>query len=254
MDPEIKSLAHSLLGDKALQDLVKFRQNVASEFFDGITRNVPRSIHLILNGWRNSPAEFKEASEVFKRYEGGDVIDIGAFHGFYSLLLAPKAAPKSQFLSLEPDRRIYSELLYNLSVASALFPHTHFSSLCRAGGDGTPSHPKYFSGEEGHPSFLSNSGTDPAHSSVTIDSLVETLNLTPQLIKIDVEGAEGAVLQGMQKTLREIRPSLMLELHPPWLPENVTVESIRTELKSLGYQPSLLNDCETAIREWWSPT
>jgi len=51
----------------------------------------------------------------------------------------------------------------------------------------------------------------PAH---TLDSLVEEHELDPvHLVKIDVEGAETAVLQGMQRILRQDRPIVLVELH-----------------------------------------
>jgi Methyltransferase FkbM domain len=48
----------------------------------------------------------------------------------------------------------------------------------------------------------------------TLDSLREDLGFHPDLVKIDVEGYEIAVLRGASRTLREDRPVLFLEVHP----------------------------------------
>jgi FkbM family methyltransferase len=48
----------------------------------------------------------------------------------------------------------------------------------------------------------------------SLDSLVASFHLkAPRFIKIDVEGAEAAVVSGMRHTLERERPALMIELH-----------------------------------------
>ncbi len=52
--------------------------------------------------------------------------------------------------------------------------------------------------------------------SCTLDSFIfERGNLIPQLIKIDVEGAEELVLKGALKTLQLYHPTLVVEIHGP---------------------------------------
>jgi hypothetical protein len=51
-------------------------------------------------------------------------------------------------------------------------------------------------------------------SVTTIDAYCRSLNIKPSLIKIDVEGFEFSVLNGARNTLRELRPSVLVELHP----------------------------------------
>jgi FkbM family methyltransferase len=50
---------------------------------------------------------------------------------------------------------------------------------------------------------------------VTLDALVERSRVSPvRLVKIDVEGAETAVLAGMRATIERDRPYLLLEYSP----------------------------------------
>ena len=50
-------------------------------------------------------------------------------------------------------------------------------------------------------------------NTVTLDSLSESLVLYPDLVKIDVEGAEWEVLQGAIRLATEIRPVFFVEMH-----------------------------------------
>jgi Methyltransferase FkbM domain len=40
----------------------------------------------------------------------------------------------------------------------------------------------------------------------------------PDLVKIDIDGAELLALQGMRRILQETKPDLLLEVHPAYLP------------------------------------
>ena len=46
------------------------------------------------------------------------------------------------------------------------------------------------------------------------DLFFDGAKVPPDVMKIDVEGAEMSVLRGMQRILREFRPKLFLEVHP----------------------------------------
>lgn len=48
---------------------------------------------------------------------------------------------------------------------------------------------------------------------IDLDSFSIEIGLTPDLVKIDVEGAEGMVLQGMSRLLTEAKPYLIIEIH-----------------------------------------
>ncbi len=74
---------------------------------------------------------------------------------------------------------------------------------------------------------------------ITIDGFCEAQNVTPDLIKIDVEGAELLVLEGARQTLLNKRPAVILAVHPWWLPVGRTVSEIQDLLRTVGY--SILN-------------
>ncbi len=49
--------------------------------------------------------------------------------------------------------------------------------------------------------------------SITVDDFVAQENILPDFIKIDVEGAEAKVLNGMTKTLKQDHITLLVEIH-----------------------------------------
>lgn len=49
--------------------------------------------------------------------------------------------------------------------------------------------------------------------SISVDDLVGHLNLQPDFVKIDVEGAELETLKGMSQVLRVNRPAIVIEIH-----------------------------------------
>ncbi len=70
----------------------------------------------------------------------------------------------------------------------------------------------------------------------SVDALCAELDFQPDLVKIDVEGYELAVLRGAQATLGRYRPPLFLELHPQRLRElGGSVEEVVGLLAGLGY-------------------
>ena len=49
---------------------------------------------------------------------------------------------------------------------------------------------------------------------VCLDDFCREHQIAPEVIKIDVEGAEIGVLRGMRETLKTCRPSIILSVHP----------------------------------------
>ncbi len=62
--------------------------------------------------------------------------------------------------------------------------------------------------------------------SITLDCFCSESRVIPDLIKIDVEGAELLVLRGAERLLEEFHPALIVGVHPYWLPRSQKVEQI----------------------------
>jgi FkbM family methyltransferase len=214
---------------------------VPVRFADGRRRAAPLALWRLHRVWRSHPSLVEESRAVYDAYERGDVIDVGAFEGWYSVLLAPKLG-EATMVSCEPDPSAYPELETTLALLAGVFPAPSLVPLPIAVGDGgsvAVSQP-----EGAHPRFAGGS---------TVDGLVETLALSPGFVKIDVEGAEPFVLRGMQETLREHRPVVMLELHPQWLPDETPASEVEEMLSAHGYSQRVISTEELATRSLWMP-
>lgn len=77
---------------------------------------------------------------------------------------------------------------------------------------------------------------DPAVGADTLDNLLAERRLpTPDLLVIDVEGAEAAVLSGAHRLLGERRPSLIVETHSA-----AAEAACLAQLRAYGYAPHLV--------------
>jgi hypothetical protein len=72
----------------------------------------------------------------------------------------------------------------------------------------------------------------------------------PDVIKIDVEGHELKVINGLIQTIRVIRPLLFLELHPEMIRrENDNISDLLTFFENAGYRGKKLNGQAIKLRE-----
>ena len=72
---------------------------------------------------------------------------------------------------------------------------------------------------------------------------VDDMGIKPDMISMDVEGAEWEVLQGAERTINECRPRIYLSLHPEFLIDQYGKYSyeVRRWLIDKGYTETLLD-------------
>jgi FkbM family methyltransferase len=160
--------------------------------------------------------------------EGAVVYDIGANVGFYSLVAAASAKNVRVF-AFEPEDRNFAFLLYHIRKnAVSVTPF----QVALSDKDGTES---FALGPNSSTHQFSAEGTltVPAR---TIDSLISDGTLPPpNVMKIDVEGAELKVLRGGIEMLRRHHPALVVETDNP---------ECFNLLRSEGYELTLLSQGE----------
>ena len=227
--PGVQRLAHGLR---------QLPVRVPVHGFDGVSRRADLRLWFLTSVWTRLDALREESRQAYEAYDGGDVIDVGAYHGWYSVLLAPKARPGDRLVSLEPDGAAYGELARNLASLQAAFTSLSLWVVPEAAGDGTPT--VRTDPTSSHPAFQSGGHAGGVHS-LTVDGLVESAGLRPTFLKVDVEGAELAVLRGADATLRGHRPVLALEIHPRWQPDGGDPALVRSFVEERGYTLTLVD-------------
>ncbi len=156
----------------------------------------------------------------------GDVcLDIGAEFGLYTHVLADLVGPGGVVHAFEPQRGAHRLLRAGVTAAGSSWVVLHRTALGDTVGRATLAVPR----RRGLPvhgrAYVTAGAVDAgpnrefaAHRGETVelstlDAVVEELGLSEiRLIKADVEGAEGALLDGAAETLRRHRPHLLLEI------------------------------------------
>jgi FkbM family methyltransferase len=151
-----------------------------------------------------------EVRRVFEQSlkRGGVVFDVGAHVGFYTLLSSLLVGSEGRVYSFEPNRRNIWYLKEHLRINRITNVRVMEVAVSDRSGEG------FF--EEGTNAYTGHLGADGQVTvrTVCMDDLVRSCEVPPpQLIKIDVEGAEMLVLEGAREVLRDWRPVIILETH-----------------------------------------
>lgn len=171
------------------------------------------------------------------------VWDIGANQGLFSIASAARCGASGRVCAFEPDIEMAALLSRSVRhqppgvapidvIPCAIADRCGFAELEIAAGDRALNH---LAEVRGNPRF----GSALRKSRVLVfdgDSLAERLGL-PDLIKIDVEGAEALVVKGLEGTLARAKPSLIIEVAP----ENKA--DIGRALRRHGYE--MFDACST---------
>ena len=168
---------------------------------------------------------------------GDKVVDVGANHGWFSLLMAAIVGPQGVVVACEPMPQMLDALRHNLTLNAALDVRVLPIALGAEPGESTL---HLFAGlPHGHVSVSTLGRSDYATTVVPVERIdTAVLDLQPVLIKVDVEGAELEVLRGADALLRGRRP-------PSWLIE-VNYETS----SAMGYAPIELYDYVVAAHDY----
>lgn len=144
------------------------------------------------------------------------VVDVGANAGIFTLMAARLAGPGGSVHAFEPSPRDRERLQANVALNALPNVSVHAMALGRAAGKAVlavsaAAHP-------GHNTLGGFAYKEDARAYsvevevMSLDDFARSAGLTRlDLLKIDVEGSETAVLEGAQESLRKFRPVIVAE-------------------------------------------
>ncbi len=187
---------------------------------------------------------------VFEHYctPGMTVIDVGANLGYYSLLASRLVGPTGRVIALEPNsedcRLLLSSVRLNGVSNVQLLPVAADAATGWA----------YYSTHVGSNGGLIEDGDLLSHPGNVVPTfrLDDLVDGPVGFLKMDVEGAEGRVVQGATRIIERDRPIVTTELKDEMLfrVSGTTVAHYLGYFERLGYTPSVLEKATGAEKPY----
>jgi|GEM_PF-527812 len=172
------------------------------------------------------------------------VIDVGAHIGMYALPASKVLHPDGVLYAFEPAQIIRDMLTSHIE-------YNDITNMCVEGvliGEGEKRQVPFFEDSVGVSGVSSISGNAVSHKKerfslretkkeqTSLDDFCLEHDIRPEVIKMDVEGAEYGVLKGAREVLRTAKPTVFLSVHPRHLRElGVTLLDLYTLINDAGY-------------------
>jgi FkbM family methyltransferase len=177
---------------------------------------------------------------------GEVVLDVGAHHGYYTLLFSHVVGPRGQVHAFEPVPVTFQTLSEN-TRAGRYFENIFLNPAAAGNQNGSVSF--YVPGEDFGQASMKKHGEGSwknapmpdtyASHIIRLDDYAESHfgDKKVDFVKMDIEGAELEALKGFEKTILRDRPKLYLEVCRDWTKDfgYEPVELVRF-LKRLGYR------------------
>ena len=177
---------------------------------------------------------------------GMTVIDVGAHIGFFTIGAARRVGPTGQVHAFEPAALTLSALRHHVRLNDVADRVAVFGGVaCDVVGEAT-----FYAYRDSMAASLARSNVEDLNPearteraaeltvpAITLDRYCAEREITPDVIKIDVEGAECHVLRGAADILRRHRPLIWCEIHPKQM-ENCgsSLGELQALLDALAYR------------------
>lgn len=170
--------------------------------------------------------------------------DVGAHHGWMSMWALPLVGQEGAVHSFEPSPANLAILEWHKNTNRfadwTIVPRAVSDEDAESGrlyliDSGDSPMNSLTAGVPGTPLMKGRDISTIPIQTVTLDTYCAEAGARPDLLKVDVEGAELLVLQGAIKLLSESHPTLILAVHPYWLPTGQSPAQIREFLDAHGY-------------------
>jgi FkbM family methyltransferase len=165
------------------------------------------------------------------------LLDVGALHGIFSLVFSAKN-PEGRAVAVDASPVAFARLLYNLHKNRA----GHVTPVECALSNRLGVVRMHYEWEQAVAAGTTAGTAGLSVEARTGDDLCASLGFRPDVIKIDVEGHEVKVLDGLKATIRDSKPLLFLEIHPTRVTEEGDrLDDVERFLADLGYRAESTN-------------
>ena len=225
------------------------KEVICSTFFNSKMHILlPSSTDIYLTGGKSHSSEIRLAKFLIKYLNKNDIfIDVGAHYGYFSLLASKLVGKSGKVSAFEASPKSYKILqknlsiienveLYNLAISDKNTNLTFFEFPNLYSEYNSLDINQYKNSNW----FSKNTPTEIKIKSILLDVFFEEKKINPTIIKIDVEGAEFKVINGLRKYLSKNSPFLVMEFLSK---ERGNEEHLNAEklLKSFNYIPYLID-------------
>lgn len=224
---------------------------VAAQTFFGATMQVeiPAGIDIYLLKTKTHSSEIRLAKFLMLNLSAGQhFLDIGTHFGFFSLLashlvekngkvLGIEASP-STFRTYKKNIKDYANIIGLNKAASNQVKTIVFYEFSSSHSEYNTTNKEQF---ENEPWFKNHPPKKIEIEAFAADNLLAINKMQPNIIKIDVEGAEYEVLQGLIETLNTSSPFVSVEFLPKYF-DSVSHQKALILLKELGYTLHFINE------------
>lgn len=196
---------------------------------------------------------FEDFQRRIKEKKIDTIIDVGCYVGINSMLFSKYSDSDAKIISFEPNpwnmNRIRKNLSLNYDLADKICLYKYalgnkdgYESMCLSSNIDT--------------GYSSTSRLSEAHSKIhsenlpdgfidykvkvcKLDTFIENNDICPDVIKVDIEGAENYFLEGAIKTIKKYHPVIYMELHS----EFCSVQCMKI-FSMLGYSVEIIHEDE----------
>jgi FkbM family methyltransferase len=180
--------------------------------------------------------DFVQALEKKLRF-GGVYYDVGSNVGQFLIPVAKIVGERGRAVGFEPHPVNHERLIRNVALNGLMNVQVFQVALGDRRGE------IHIYGARGTATVVPRAAVSPQNLPAATVQLMRGDDLradsalpVPKAVKIDVEGAEFGVLSGLKKTLSSSLCELLcLEIHPRFLPPEVTIEMVWSRVLSLGF-------------------
>jgi FkbM family methyltransferase len=221
------------------------------ETFFGTVMKVllPAGTDIYLTGGKSHDSEIRLAKYLIKNLKEGDIfIDVGAHFGYFSLLAAKLVNSEGKVISFEPSPKTFNILKQNAETKENMV-------IINNAVSDQHEEINFYEFPNRYSEYNSTDVTQYEHlgwfknnqpkcikiETVILSEYFELKNINPSIIKIDVEGSEFKVINGLKDYLINSSPKIIMEFLTDgrFNEQHILAEKI---LRSLGYTSSVILD------------